>query len=153
MSNKKNHANGILSLVLLAALLSGCGGGSSGSSGSPASPSPSPPVPPANLVGTWGGGTTDNPATLQVTSSGGTLSFACGVYDQLALPLTVDSTGHFTVAASELSSITTPRPVQLTGVVSGSTMTITQTYQGGGSSTYTLTYGRQPPTYNGGCPA
>ncbi len=88
-----------------------------------------------------------------MTTTGGTLTFACGVYDQLSQPLTMDNTGHFSVAATSHSSLTLPIPVQITGTVSGSTMTITQTYQGDQASTYTLTYGQQPPQYNGACPA
>lgn len=137
-----------LTLVLLggACLLAGCGGGGSSSG----------PNPPANLVGSWGGGTTEDPAALSVTETGGTLSFACGASDTLTQPLTTDAQGSFDVAATQKSSLPMVGPmtkVHLAGTVSGRTMTLHEVFASGSAgTTYTLTFGQAAPQFNGACP-
>ena len=138
-----------LTLVLLGAacLLAGCGGGGASSGG---------PQPPSNLVGNWGGGTTEDPAALSVTATGGTLSFACGAADTFTQPLTTDAQGSFDVAATQKSSLPMVGPmtkVHLTGTVSGRTMTLQEVYVSGqAGTTYTLTFGQAAPVFNGACP-
>ncbi len=112
-----------------ACLLAGCGGGGASLGG---------PQPPANLVGNWGGGTTQNPAALAVTAAGGTLSFSCGSFETLMLPLTPDAQGKFDVPVTLQPSIPTGGPLptfRLMGTV------------------YTLTFGQAAPQYTGACPA
>lgn len=139
-----------LTLVLLGGvcLLAGCGGGGA---------SPGGPQPPANLVGIWGGGTTESPAALSVTATGGTLSFACGAADTFTQPLTTDGQGSFDVAATQKSALAMAGPqtkVHLTGTVSRRTMTLHEVFASGlAGTTYTLTFGQAAPQFNGSCPA
>lgn len=142
-----------LSLVLLggACLLAGCGGSGASLGG---------PQPPASLVGSWGGGTTENPAALSVTANGGTLRFSCGAADQLTEPLTTDGQGNFSVAATQnLALPVVPArgspavPIHLAGTVSGRTMTMHEVYASGAAgTTYMLTFGQAAPQFNGPCP-
>ena len=136
------------SAALMPLFLTGCCGSSDTSS-----------QPPADLIGTWGGGTVENPASLQVVSGGGTLTFECGANDQLTQPLTVDGQGHFDVTATPHGSLpvvlppgTPPAQVHLSGTVTGRTMTLTETDASGQATTYVLTYGQAAPTFTGACP-
>lgn len=137
-----------LTLALLggACLLAGCGG--SGSS--------SGPYPPANLVGNWGGGTTEYPAALSVTATGGAVSFSCGASDTLTQPLTTDAQGSFDVAATQKSSLPMVGPmtkVHLMGTVSGRTMSLHEVFASGQTGlVYTLAFGQAAPPFNGACP-
>ena len=135
--------------TLAAALLplSGCGGSSSSGASSP----------PANLQGNWGGGTSENPAALTLTATGGNLTFACGDADVLTQPLTADATGNFDVVATQHIPLLTPisggyPQVHLVGTVSGNTITLHEVYASGSGTPFTVTYGKSAPTFNGACP-
>jgi hypothetical protein len=131
-----------IAIALLAAMTLTACGGSSGSSVL---------TPPSNLVGTWGGKAAQNPGDLVVTSTGGTFAFEC-MEDTLDQPIAPDSTGHFTVTATITGGLPTnnPQTEQLTGSISGSTMTVYVPSQDG---TFTLTYGNIVSVTGGGCPA
>ena len=128
-------------------MLAGCGGSSSSTIN-----------PPTNLQGTWGGGTSEAPAVLTLTSTGGTLAFACGAEDVLTQPLVANADGTFNVIATEhiplLGAINGMYPqVHLVGTVSGSTITLHGVFTSGPGPSYTVTYGKSAPTFNGACPA
>ncbi len=129
--------------VLAAALLplAGCGGSSSSS-------------PPASLLGTWGGGTSEAPAVLTVTSIGGNLAFACGAADVLTQPLVAGANGSFDVVATVIPGIPAGPlpPIHLVGTVSGNTITLHEVYASGSGANLTVTYGKSAPAFNGSCP-
>ncbi len=136
------------SLPLMLLTLAGCGGGSSSSGTS---------SPPANLQGTWGGGTSENPAALTLTATGGDLITACGTDDVLNQPLTADASGNFDVVATEHIPLFTPvsglyPQVHLVGTISGSTITLHEVSASGPGPTYTVAYGKPAPVFNGACP-
>ena len=133
----------VCTTVLAAALLplAGCGGSSSSN-------------PPANLLGTWGGGTSEAPAVLTVTSTGGNLAFACGAADVLTQPLVAGANGSFDVVATVNSGIPSGLlpPIHLAGTVSGKTITLHEVYASGPGANLTVTYGKSAPAFNGSCP-
>lgn len=144
--------NRFIKIVLTAALgatllpLAGCGGSSSSGTNNP----------PTSLQGSWGGGTSENPAALTLTATGGTLAFACGNEDVLAQPLVPNADGSFDVVATEHIPLFTPvsggyPQIHLIGTVSGSTITLHEVYASGPGTTYTVTYGKSAPTFNGAC--
>ena len=132
----------------LAALpLAGCGG----------SRSSSPPSPPASLVGTWGGGTSEAPALLTLTATGGSLALTCGTEDVLTGPLLPGDGGMFDVAAAQhipiYMSVGGAYPqVHLVGTVSGSMITLHEFSASGVGPSYSVTYGQSAPSFNGPCP-
>ena len=135
----------VAALALL--LLAGCGGSSSSGTSSP----------PTNLQGTWGGGTSEAPALLTLTATGGNLSFACGAEDVLTQPLAPNADGTFDVLATEHFPLFVPvngvyPQVHLAGTVSGSTITFHEVFASGPGLTYTVTYGKPAPTFTGACP-
>lgn len=141
-----------LKIVVTAALaaavlmLAGCGGSSSSDTSRP----------PADLLGTWGGGTSEAPAVLTVTPTGGTLALVCGSADVLTQPLTADATGNFDVVATEIPGLPEAGPfpsIHLVGTVSGSTITLHEVFASGPGPAYTVTYGKSAPTFSGACPA
>lgn len=133
--------------ALAAALLplAGCGGSSSS------------PAPPANLQGSYGGGTSENPAALTLTAAGGTLALACGSEGVLTQPLVPSANGTFDVLAAVHIPLFMPisgtyPQVHLVGTVSGSTITLHEVSASGPGTPYTVTYGKSAPTFNGSCP-
>jgi hypothetical protein len=139
-------------LAFTALALAGCGGSSSSSTVNPPTDNP-----PASLQGTWGGGTSEAPASLILTTTGGSLGFACGAVDILIQPLTAGSNGAFDVVATEQLPLEAPvngvyPQIHLVGTVSGSTITLHEVYASGTGPTYTLTYGKPAPVFNGPCP-
>lgn len=142
----------VLNIAVTAALaaavlpLAGCGGSSSSSTSSP----------PANLQGSWGGGTSENPAVLTLTATGGDLALPCGDEDVFTQPLVANADGTFDVIATEHIPLFTPvsgayPQIHLVGTVSGSTITIHEVFALGLGMPYTLTYGKAAPIFNGPC--
>ncbi len=141
------HPAASIAAAFLLLPLAGCGGSSSSSA----------PSPPANLVGTWGGGTSEAPALLTLTATGGNLAFACGSGDVLTQPLTAGAGGAFDVVATQHSSLFVPvsgvyPQVHLVGTVSGNTITLHEVDASGTGTAYTVTYSQSAPTFNGACP-
>lgn len=130
----------------------GCGGSSdSGAANTP-------------LTGAYGGRSTDlshTPAALQLTASGGQLTLPCGQTDQFNQPFVTDGSGHFSVAGTStfssapVSPAPAPRPVVLSGIAVGDTitMTVTDTATHQAVGTFTVVKGKDAPTFVGGCVA
>jgi hypothetical protein len=99
-----------------------------------------PPLPVPN--GQWGGQNID----LQVTDMGAAVTFRCGAKGNISQPLTVDSFGRFDRAGTYDPVLVAggPRPARYVGSLSGSTMIVTASTDGGMIGTFSLTKGRAP---------
>lgn len=118
----------------------GCGGGTS----PPVSPTPAEQrVPP----GSWGG----DHIGLDVSDTGGRVEYDCA-HGTIDGPLTLDAQGRFEARGAHVRERGGPVreddpqtgvPARYRGAVSGDTMTLTVTLDGGGEvGTFTLTRGR-----------
>ena len=135
------RAAALAALVPALLMLAGCGGSSSS-------------TPPANLLGTWGGGTSESPAVLTLTPTGGTLAFDCGAADTLTQPLVAGTNGSFDVVATVNPGLPAGPlpPIHLVGTVSGNTITLHEVTASGPRANLMVTYGKSAPAFNGACP-
>lgn len=143
-------AAGLLGLLGLGLLLSGCGGGDSNGGSNTR----------ALSIGSWGGqkSNTGNmvwPATLTVTSSGGQMTVACQGPAQYTGTVTLDSNNHFSVTGTSTPCCANQTiPTRFDGTVVNNVLTLTLTNSNTGTSlgTYVITLGQAAPVQEGVCP-
>lgn len=148
---KLRSVSALIGLLGLGLLLSGCSGGDGNNSSSHTR---------SLATGSWGGqqsntGTLVWPATLTVTTNGGQMTIACQGPAQYTGPVTLDSSGHFSVIGTSTPCCTNQTvPTRFDGTVVNNvlTLTLTNTNTGNTLGTYVIILGQAAPAQQGFCP-